>query len=65
MKVRTGEPHGLPLEEVTTRKYTVKPLPHVDFAAEALLEAQARWFREHPNERRRASALLWDITPAD
>lgn len=65
MKVRTGEPHGIPHEEATTRKYTVSPLPYVDFAAEALLEAQARWFKDHPNEKRRASALLWEINPID
>ena len=65
MQVRTGEPHGFPMDDATTHNFTVASSPTVDYAALAPRDAQARSFRQWPETKRYAHALYWDITKGE
>lgn len=65
MYVRTGERHGYAQADATHPEnqfaFKVSPLPIRDWAEEALKAAQDAYFAEWPEERKRASSLLWRI----
>jgi hypothetical protein len=65
MYVRTGERHGYSQADATHPEnqfaFTVSPLPVRDWADTALKAAQDAYFAEWPEERKRASSLLWRI----
>jgi hypothetical protein len=59
MNVRTGDLHGFSDEEATSGKFEVRPLPSMDFAQKALLDAQERYFQTYPEAR--TLPLVWNI----
>lgn len=65
MELRTGEQHNYPTEQATTLRFTVDALPKIDFAAKALHDAQARYFKLYPDTKKYAHALIWTINPAE
>ena len=61
MKVRTGDDHPFGDDEARIDQFKVNDLPSIDYATRALREAQDRYFKEWPNERKHARDYLWDI----
>jgi hypothetical protein len=65
MFVRTGERHPFPNGDATHPDnqfaFKVTPVPVRDWAEAALKEAQDAYFSKWPEERKRASSLLWQI----
>jgi hypothetical protein len=65
MYVRTGERHAYSQADATHPEnqfaFSVSPLPVRDWAETALKAAQDAYFAEWPEERKRASSLLWRI----
>ena len=61
MNVRTGDQHEFAQSAATKHRYKVAPMPSIDYAQKALLDAQNAYFNVNPEARKIAKALIWHI----